>query len=56
MKIFMVVYRKNGLSQKGVMAKNENEAMTKFNIWRENQVNKTYFGEAIRAYELEIIR
>ena len=56
MKIFMVVYRNNGLGQKGVIANSEKEAMVKFDKWRQEQVNKEYLSEAIRAYELELIK
>lgn len=55
MKVFMVVYRNHGFAQKGVLANSEREAMQKFNRWRDEQINKAYFSEATRAYELELI-
>lgn len=54
--IYMVRYRHFGVAQIGVEATSKEEAMRKFNAWRERLANKEDYSEAINSYELRVIK
>lgn len=55
-KIFMVSHKNRGPATKAVEAESKEEAMEKFNAWRETLKNKENYSTALNAHELNILR
>ena len=56
MKVFMVRYRNRGPGSKAVEADTQEEAMERFDAWRDQLMNKEVYSKAISAHELNILR